>query len=135
MLFPKKTKYRKIQKGKIKGIENNIINPVFGFYGIKSTISGRITAQQIETIRKVISRKAKKSGLIRLKIFPFLAITAKPIETRMGKGKGSLSYWCFPIKRGRLLFEIRGISITLAFTINKLINSKLLLKTKLICNI
>ncbi len=132
MLCPKKVKYRKVQKGKINGVECSIMNPAFGFYGIKTTISGRITAQQIESIRKLISRKMKKSGLIRLKVFPFLAVTSKPVETRMGKGKGSLNYWCFPVKRGRLLFEIQGISNNLASVINKLVNSKIFLKTKIV---
>lgn len=132
MLYPKKTKYKKRQKGNICGIENKVNNPKIGFFGIKCLNSGRITAQQIDSVRKLLSRKMQRGGLIRVKIFPYLPVTSKPVETRMGKGKGSLSYWCFPIKRGRLLIEFQGVSKDLAFNINKLVNSKLCLKTKLI---
>lgn len=132
MLCPKKTKFRKIQKGKIRGVETKVNNPIIGVYGIKSLTSGRITAQQIESARKLMSRKMHKSGFIRLKIFPYLPVTSKPAEVRMGKGKGSLKYWCFPVKSGRLLFEFQGVSNMLALEINKLVNSKLSLTTKLV---
>jgi large subunit ribosomal protein L16 len=132
MLFPKKTKFRKVHKGRIRGIEIRVNNPGLGLYGIKSLTSGRLTSQQIECARKLISRKMYKSGSIKLRIFPFLPVTSKPAEVRMGKGKGSLKYWCFPVKSGRLLFEFRGVSSALALEINKLVNSKLPLKTKLI---
>jgi large subunit ribosomal protein L16 len=132
MLCPKKIKYRKIQKGKIRGVETRVNNPTIGVYGIKSLTSGRITAQQIEAARKLMSRKMHKSGFIRLRIFPALPVTSKPAEVRMGKGKGSLKYWCFPVKSGRLLFEFQGVPNTLALEINKLVNSKLSLTTKLV---
>lgn len=135
MLYPKNIKYKKRQKGNICGMENKVNNPRLGFFGIKCSSSGRVTAQQIDSVRKLLSRKMQRAGLIRLKIFPFLPVTSKPVETRMGKGKGSLSYWCFPIRRGRLLFEFQGVSKDLAFDMNKLVNSKLCLKTKLIQNI
>lgn len=135
MLFPKKTKYRKIQKGRFDIIDISLNNPTLGFYGIKSLVFGRITSQQIESIRKMISRKIQKFGFMRLKIFPFLSITKKPVETRMGKGKGSFSFWCFPIKPGRILIEFYGVSYNLACDINRLVNSKLCLKTKLVKNI
>jgi len=132
MLLPKKVKYRKVQKGKVRGVDIRVNNPRLGFYGIKSTKCSRITSQQIEAIRKLISRKMHKSGSIKFTIFPFLPVTSKPAEVRMGKGKGSLNYWCFPVKSGRLLFEFRGVSDVVAFEINKLVNSKLGLKTKLV---
>lgn len=131
MLFPKKIKFRKAHKGKIYGIETRVNNPKLGLYGIKSLTPGRLTSQQIECVRKLISRKMHKLGSIKLKIFPFLPVSSKPTEVRMGKGKGSLKYWCFPVKPGRLLFEFQGVSVTLAFEINKLVNSKLPLITKL----
>lgn len=132
MLCPRKTKFRKVQKGKIRGIETRVNNPTMGVYAIKSLTTGRITAQQIEAARKLMSRKMHKSGFIRLKIFPSQPITSKPAEVRMGKGKGSLKYWCFPVKSGRLLFEFQGVSSALAIEISKLVNSKLSLTTKLV---
>lgn len=132
MLFPRKTKFRKVHKGKIKGIEAKVNNVKSGFFGIKSLSSGRVSSQQIECVRKLMSRRMYKSGFIRLRIFPFLPVTSKPAEVRMGKGKGSLNYWCFPVKAGRVLFEFQGVSLTLAIEINRLVNSKLPLVTKLI---
>jgi large subunit ribosomal protein L16 len=132
MLFPKKTKFRKSHKGRVCGIETRVNNTKLGFYGVKSLSSGRLSSGQIECVRKIISRKMYKSGLLRLKIFPFFPVTAKPIEVRMGKGKGSLKYWCFPVKSGRVLFEFHGVSDTLASEINQQIKSKLPLKIKII---
>lgn len=135
MLFPKKLKYKKMQKRIAFGIETSVNNPSAGFYGIKSTISGRISAQQIESLKKLILKKVQKYGKIILRIFPFLSITSKPVETRMGKGKGSFDYWCFPVKSGRLIVEFQGISYIIASSINKLVNSKLCFKTRLIKNL
>jgi len=115
MLFPKKTKFRKSHKGRVCGIETRVNNTKLGFYGVKSLSSGRLSSGQIECVRKIISRKMYKSGLLRLKIFPFFPVTAKPIEVRMGKGKGSLKYWCFPVKSGRVLFEFHGVSFIKTF--------------------
>jgi large subunit ribosomal protein L16 len=132
MLSPKRLKFRKVRKGRIRGVETKVNNPTIGVFGIKSLTSGRLTAQQIESARKLISRKMHKSGTIKLRMFPFLPVTSKPAEVRMGKGKGSLKYWCFPVRQGRILFEFQGTSTTLAVEINRLINSKLSLKTKLV---
>ncbi len=132
MLSPKKLKFRKVRKGRIKGIETRVNNPMIGVYGIKSLTSGRITAQQLESIRKLMSRKMNKSGFIRLRIFPSTPVTSKPAEVRMGKGKGSLKYWCFPVVAGRLLLEFQGVSESIALEINKLIGSKLPVITKLV---
>jgi len=135
MLFPRKTKYRKMQKNRFNGIEINTFNPIFSSFGIKSLMPGRITSQQLESVRKLISRKTQKSGSVVFRVFPFLSVTSKPAETRMGKGKGSLDYWCFPIKPGRVILELQGVALTTALTINKLVNSKLCLKTRLVKNI
>jgi len=132
MLFPKKIKFRKVHKGRIRGVETKVTNPKLGLYGIKSLTSGRLSSQQIECARKLIPRKMYKSGSIKLRIFPFLPVTSKPAEVRMGKGKGSLKYWCFPVRSGRLLFEFQGVSMALAIEINRLVNSKLSLITKLV---
>ena len=125
MLSPKKLKFRKIQKGRIKGIETRVNNPMIGVYGIKSLTSGRITAQQLDSIRKLMSRKMNKSGFIKLRIFPSVPVTSKPAEVRMGKGKGSLKYWCFPVAAGRLLLEFQGVSESVALEMNRLVKSKL----------
>lgn len=132
MLLPKKTKFRKSHKGRIHGVETRVNKPRPGFYAIKSLSSGRLTSQQIECVRKIIFRKMHKSGLVMLKIFPHFPVTSKPTEVRMGKGKGSFKYWCFPVRSGRILFEFQGISETLALEINKQIKSKLPLLIKII---
>jgi large subunit ribosomal protein L16 len=135
MLFPKKIKFKKVHKNKTVGVEINVNKPLTGFYGIKATISGRITGQQIESVKKTMLKKMQKFGRLIIRIFPFLPVTSKPSETRMGKGKGSFSFWCSPIKPGRLIIEFQGTSYNTALIINKLVNSKLCLKTKLVKNI
>jgi large subunit ribosomal protein L16 len=132
MLSPKKFKFKKIKKTKICGVELKVNNPVIGVYGVKSLNLGRITSYQIEAVRKVISRKMNKLGFLRFTIFPCFPVTSKPVEVRMGKGKGSLAYWCFFVKPGRLLFEFHGVSFFFAFEIHKLIKNKLPVVTKLI---
>ena len=105
MLSPKKLKFRKVRKGKIKGIETKVNNPVMGVYGIKSLTSARITSQQLESVRKLMSRKMNKSGFIRLKIFPSVPVSSKPAEVRMGKGKGALDNVYIPVKKGQIFVE------------------------------
>lgn len=135
MLFPKKFKFKKVRKMKVHGIELKVNNPVVGVYAIKSLTVGRITSSQIESVKKVVSRKMNKLGFLRFFIFPFVPVSRKPVEVRMGKGKGSLAYWCFPIRAGRLLFEFYGVSFFFALEIHKLVNSKLPVRTKLITSI
>lgn len=132
MLCPKKIKFKKIKKVKVYGIELKSNNPMPNFYGIKAISSGRMTSQQIESIRRLISRKMQKSGFVQLKVFPFFAVSGKPIEVRMGRGKGNLKYWCFPVKPGRLIVEFHGVSSQLAIEMNKLINNKVPFTTKLV---
>jgi large subunit ribosomal protein L16 len=132
MLCPKKIKYRKVQKGRISGIENRSTSLLKGSFGIKSLSYGRISSQQLESARRSMSRKMRRHGKIWIRIFPYLPVTSKPAEVRMGKGKGNLKYWCFPIKPGRIIFEFHGISSSLASEISKLVNSKLPVLTKMI---
>ena len=132
MLHPKKTKFRKFRKGRIKGIENKVYNPNYGVLGVKSLSSGRINSQQIESIRKLLVRKMQKSGSISFKIYPSQPVTSKPQEVRMGKGKGFLKYWCFPVKSGRLLFEIQGVNVFFARELTNIIRSKLPLAIKIV---
>jgi len=132
MLMPKKVKFRKIKKGKLKGIETSANSISYGFFGIKSLTTGRVSAQQLESARKTMSRKMRKFGKIWLRVFPSVPVSGKPAEVRMGKGKGNINYWCFPVKAGRVIFEFQGVSDSVAFEINKLVNSKLPVLTKLI---
>jgi large subunit ribosomal protein L16 len=108
-LQPKKTKYKKTKKGKIREFEFKTNKLQFGNIGLKAMNSAIITARQIESTRQAMSRKIKKKGKIWIRIFPDLPITAKPISARMGKGKGSLSHWGVRIKSGTILFEICGV--------------------------
>jgi large subunit ribosomal protein L16 len=131
MLSPKRTKYRKSFKHKPTGIAPNP-SLVFGSSGLKSLESGRITNRQIEAARRAITRKMKREGRIWIHIFPHIPVTSKPTEVRMGKGKGSLSYWAAPIKPGKLIFEIDGISKELAKQALSYGAGKLPVKTKFI---
>ncbi len=114
MLQPKRTKFRKVQKGRNRGLAHRGSKVSFGEYGLKSTARGRITARQIEAARRTISRRVKRGGKIWIRIFPDKPITQKPLEVRQGKGKGSVEYWVAQIQPGRVLFEIEGVSEELA---------------------
>ena len=132
MLSPKRTKFRKYQKGRTQGIKGNQTNLQFGKYGLKSLESGRISARTIEAVRRVMTRKFKRAGQIWIRVFPDLPITNKPVEVRMGKGKGSVSYWVCSIQSGQILYEMDGIPLPLAKTGCKLAYQKLPLKTEFI---
>jgi len=136
MLSPKRTKFRKYQKGRISGIKSNTDKLEFGRYGLKSIETGRIPARTLEAVRRVLTRKFKRTGKIWIRIFPDIPITAKPAEVRMGKGKGSLSYWICKVQSGQILFEMDGISFQLAQQAALLAYYKLPVKTKFIslCN-
>nr|YP_010241699.1 ribosomal protein L16 [Rhizosolenia setigera]QTI82387.1 ribosomal protein L16 [Rhizosolenia setigera]WAQ69950.1 ribosomal protein L16 [Rhizosolenia setigera]WAQ69986.1 ribosomal protein L16 [Rhizosolenia setigera]WAQ70022.1 ribosomal protein L16 [Rhizosolenia setigera]WAQ70058.1 ribosomal protein L16 [Rhizosolenia setigera] len=131
LLQPKKTKYKKIQKGNIrkKSFNNKL---VFGSFGLKAIKSGLIKANQLEATRQVIRRKLKRKGKLWIKIFPYTPMTSKSVGVRMGKGKGSINYWCYKVKTGTILFEICGVTKTLA--LNALLSGshKLPVKTKLV---
>lgn len=128
-LQPKKTKYRKVKKGRLKFLEfkSNKLN--FGTIGLKATESGIITAKQIESARQAIARKTKRKGKVWITVFPDLPITKKPTEVRMGKGKGSVSHWAAKVKGGTVLFEMCGINLKTAIKAFKTGGAKLCVKT------
>ena len=132
MLSPRRTRYRKYQKGRIKGIKSNQTLLHFGQYGLKALESGRIPARTLEAVRRVFTRKFKRTGKIWIRIFPDIVVSAKPTEVRMGKGKGSPSFWVCRVQKGQILFEMDGISFPLAQQAALLAYYKLPLKTKFI---
>ncbi|WMC20163.1 MAG: 50S ribosomal protein L16 [Enterobacteriaceae bacterium PSpyr] len=127
MLQPKKTKFRKIQKGRNRGIVNNNIK--FGIFGLKSIEHGRLTSKQIESARRSIKRIIRKQGKVWICIFPDKPITKKPLEVRMGKGKGNVEFWVSLIKPGTILYEINVISEKIAREAFKQASNKLPIKT------
>ena len=114
MLQPKRTKYRKAQKGRIHGAAKGGYSLNFGSYGLKATTAGRVTARQIEACRRAITRHIKRSGRMWIRIFPDVPVSAKPTEVRMGKGKGTPEYWMCRVKPGRIMFELDGVPLGLA---------------------
>lgn len=132
MLQPKRTKFRKFQKGRVKGIKPNTTKLSFGRYGLKALETGRITARTLEAVRRVITRKFKRTGQIWIRIFPDISVSSKPAEVRMGKGKGSPSFWVCKVQKGQILFEMDGISFQLAQQASNLAYYKLPIKTKFV---
>ena len=133
MLMPKRTKYRKQQKGRIKGNASRGTRITFGDFGIKALEPGRITSRQIEAARIAMTRRMKRAGQVYIRIFPDKPITKKPAEVRMGKGKGAIDHWAASIQPGRILFEIGGgVSEELARESLRLAQQKLPLKTKMV---
>ena len=114
MLSPKKVKYRKRQKGRIRGKAYRGCSVAFGDFGLQALGPGRITARQIEAARMAVNRHVKRSGKLWIRIFPDTPVTKKPAETRMGKGKGSPEEWVALVKPGRVLYEISGVSESVA---------------------
>ncbi len=131
MLMPKKTKYRKIQRGRMRG-KSKASNLVFGDYGLVAVEPCWLTARQIEAARVTINRKLKKVGEMLLRVFPDKPVTKKPAETRMGKGKGSPEFWVCVVKRGKILVEVKGVDADLAKNILKSASYKLPMKTKFV---
>ena len=132
MFQPKRTKFRKFQKGKMPGIISNTTHLVFGHYGLKALESGRIPSRTLEAVRRVLTRKFKRMGQIWIRIFPDMAVSTKPAEVRMGKGKGAPSFWVCKVKQGQILFEMDGIPFQIAQQAALLAYYKLPLKTKFI---
>ena len=132
MLMPKKTKFRKRMKGNMKGHETRGISLEFGTYGLATTEPAWITARQIEAARRTMTRAVKRGGNVWIKIFPDKPITAKPAETRMGKGKGNPEYWVAVVKPGRILFEIEYPEREVAIQALKLAAQKLPIKVKIV---
>jgi large subunit ribosomal protein L16 len=114
MLQPKRTKFRKQHKGRISGEAKGGFLLNFGSYGLKATEPERVTARQIEAARRAITRHMKRQGRVWIRIFPDVPVSAKPIEVRMGSGKGSTDYWAAKVKPGRIMFEIDGVSDDIA---------------------
>ncbi|MGR9073346.1 MAG: 50S ribosomal protein L16 [Gammaproteobacteria bacterium] len=132
MLQPKRTKFRKQHKGRNNGLAIRGSSVSFGEFGLKSTERGRLTARQIEAARRTITRHVKRGGKLWIRVFPDKPITKKPLEVRMGKGKGSVEYWVAQIKPGTMLYEIQGVSEELAREAFKLAAAKLPVKTTFI---
>lgn len=129
MLQPKRTKFRKQMKGRNRGLALRGSDVSFGEFGLKATGRGRITARQIEASRRAMTRHIKRGGKIWIRVFPDKPITKKPLEVRMGKGKGGVEYWVAQIQPGRMLFEMEGVSEELAREAFRLAAAKLPVST------
>ena len=129
MLQPKRTKFRKQQKGRNRGLAQRGSNVSFGEYGLKAVGRGRLTARQIEAARRAMTRHIKRGGKIWIRVFPDKPITQKPLEVRQGKGKGSVEYWVCQIQPGKVLYEMEGVSEELAREAFALAAAKLPLET------
>ena len=132
MLSPKRVKYRRPFRSPLKGMTKGGATVAFGDYGLQSLDGAWITARQIEAARVAISRKMKKGGKIWIRIFPDVAYTKKPLETRMGKGKGNPEWWVAPVKRGRIMFEISGVPRDVAEDAFRTASHKLPVKVQLV---
>src|ERR1700761_5306579 len=135
MMSPKKTKYRKQHKGRIKGAAKGGYELNFGQYGLKAMQPERVTARQIEAARRAISRYVKRVGRMWIRIFPDLPVTKKPAEVRMGSGKGSVEFWAARVKPGRIMFEIDGVSEAEAREAMERASAKLPIKTKFVARL
>ena len=132
MLQPRRTKFRKQQKGRNRGVASRGNTVAFGDFALKATTRGRITARQIEAARRAMTRHVKRGGKIWIRIFPDVPVTKKPIEVRMGKGKGNVEYWIAQIKPGRVLYEMEGVSEEVAREAFRLAAAKLPVQTSFI---
>ena len=130
MLSPNRTKFRKVHKGRIRGMAKGGSDITFGDFGLQALTSGRLTARQIEAARIAMTRHVKRVGKIWIRVFPDKPVTKKPAETRMGKGKGGVELWVAVVKRGRVLYEMEGVSEELAREALRLAARKLPLKTR-----
>jgi len=135
MLQPKRTKYRKAHKGRIKGNAKGGAELNFGSYGLKAMQPERITSRQIEATRRAITRHMKRAGRVWIRIFPDVPVSKKPTEVRMGKGKGSPEYWAAKVKPGRIMFEIDGVPDSVAREALRLGAAKLPIKTKIVARV
>jgi large subunit ribosomal protein L16 len=132
MLQPKRTKFRKQRKGRLRGMAKGGTDLNFGTFGMKAVTPGRITARQIEAARRAITRAMKRAGKVWIRIFPDVPVTGKPAEVRMGKGKGSPEYWMCRVKPGRIMFELDGVEEAVAREAFDLANAKLPIQTRFI---
>jgi large subunit ribosomal protein L16 len=132
MLQPKRTKFRKQHKGRIRGEAKGGSDLTFGSFGLKATQPERVTARQIEAARRAMTRHMKRQGRVWIRIFPDVPVTSKPTEVRMGKGKGSVDFWACKVKPGRVMFEIDGVNEDVAREALRLAAMKLPIKTRVV---
>lgn len=132
MLMPRKTKYRKVQRGTRKGLSKGARTVAFGTYGLQAVEPAWLTAQQIEAMRVTLSRRLKKVGKFFIRVFPDKPVTKKPAETRMGKGKGNPEFWVAVVKRERVICEIEGLDEVSSKRVLQLASYKLPMKTKFV---
>lgn len=132
MLMPKRVKYRKAHRGRRKGNAKRGSSVAFGDFGLKSLEPAWITSRQIEACRVALSRKMKRDGRVWIRIFPDKPVSKKPLETRMGKGKGAPEFWVAVVKPGRILFEVSGVSREIAGEALQICSHKLPIKTKIV---
>jgi large subunit ribosomal protein L16 len=135
MLQPKRTKFRKAHKGRIKGIATSGVDLAFGQFALKALEPERVTARQIEAARRALTRHMKRAGQVWIRVFPDVPVSKKPLEVRMGSGKGTPELWVVRVKPGRILFEVDGISETVAREALLLAAAKLPIKTRFVARI
>ena len=132
MLSPKRSKYRKAHKGRVHGLAKGGTTLNFGAFGLKAADPGRVTARQIEAARRAFTRHIRRAGRVWIRIFPDVPVSQKPAEVRMGSGKGSPEFWVSRIKPGRIMFELDGVSLTIAREAFALAAAKLPVSTRLV---
>jgi large subunit ribosomal protein L16 len=135
MLQPKRTKFRKMHKGRIKGAAKGATALSFGTFGLKAQEPARVTARQIEAARRAMTRQMKRAGRVWIRIFPDVPVSKKPTEVRMGKGKGAPEFWAAKVKPGRIMFEIDGVNEATARESLRLAAAKLPIKTRVVMRI
>jgi large subunit ribosomal protein L16 len=135
MLQPKRTKFRKMHKGRIKGAAKGATALSFGTFGLKAQEPARVTARQIEAARRAMTRQMKRAGRVWIRIFPDVPVSKKPTEVRMGKGKGTPEFWAARVKPGRIMFEIDGVNEATARESLRLAAAKLPIKTRVVARI
>jgi large subunit ribosomal protein L16 len=132
MLQPKKTKFRKAHKGRIKGVAHSGATLAFGEFGLKAVEPERVTARQIEAARRALTRHMKRAGRVWIRVYPDVPVSKKPLEVRMGSGKGGVEYWVARIHPGKILFELDGVPVQLAKEALELAAAKLPIKTRFV---
>jgi len=132
MLQPMRTKFRKAHKGRIKGLASSAVDLAFGQFGLKATEPDRVTARQIEAARRALTRHMKRSGRVWIRVFPDVPVSKKPLEVRMGSGKGTPEFWVARVKPGRILFEVDGVTAPVAREALALAAAKLPVKTRFV---
>ncbi|MBK8907564.1 MAG: 50S ribosomal protein L16 [Rhodospirillales bacterium] len=132
MLSPKRTKYRKQQKGRVRGLASSGTELNFGAFGLKATTTGRITARQIEAARRAITRHMRRTGRVWIRVFPDVPVSSKPAEVRMGGGKGAPEFWISKVKPGRIMFEVDGVPALVAREAFRLAAAKLPCRTRFV---